>query len=50
MAERLSKGVARRFFTTDSTDDFDAHASIFFGEELKSEHAEINPGSRIPNP
>jgi glutamate racemase len=50
MAERLSKSGVRRFFTTDSTEDFDAHASIFFGEELKSEHAEINPGSRIPNP
>ena len=41
MADRLSKGGTRRFVTTDSTEDFDAHASIFFGEELKSEHAEF---------
>jgi glutamate racemase len=50
MADRISKGGSRRFVTTDSTEDFDAHASIFFGEELRSEHAEIDPESRIPNP
>jgi glutamate racemase len=41
MNDRISKGGNRRFVTTDSTEDFDAHASIFFGEELRSEHCEL---------
>jgi glutamate racemase len=41
MAERLSQGGGRRFFTTDSTEDFDNHASIFFGENLSSVHMEF---------
>mgnify|MGYP003345188534 FL=1 len=41
MNDRIRKGRGRRFVTTDSTADFDAHASIFFGEELRSEHAEF---------
>lgn len=35
---RCSKGGDRRFFTTDSTEDFDNHASIFYGKPLSSEH------------
>jgi glutamate racemase len=41
---RLSKheGVGlRQFYTTDSTEDFDNHASIFFGTAVKSEHVEL---------
>ena len=38
---RCSKYGTRRFLTTDSTDDFDAHAEIFFGEEVKSAFTEI---------
>jgi glutamate racemase len=34
-------GGQRRFFTTDSTEDFDRHASIFFGEEIRSEHVNL---------
>jgi glutamate racemase len=30
------KAFTRDFFTTDSTDDFDKHATIFYGEEVKS--------------
>ena len=30
-----------RFFTTDSTEDFDSHASIFFGQPVKSSHASL---------
>jgi glutamate racemase len=38
MERRLSKGKVQQFFTTsDDTMDFDHHASIFFGEEVKSE-------------
>jgi glutamate racemase len=35
---RCSKTGQLRFFTTDSTEDFDNHASIFYGKALKSEH------------
>lgn len=35
---RCSKTGQLRFFTTDSTEDFDNHASIFYGKTLKSEH------------
>jgi glutamate racemase len=31
----------RRFYTTDSTEDFDRHASLFFGEEVRSEHVSL---------
>jgi glutamate racemase len=35
---RCSKSGHLRTFTTDSTEDFDAHASIFYGKPLQSEH------------
>jgi len=38
MESRCSKGGQLRFFTTDSTEDFDNHASIFYGRGLKSTH------------
>jgi glutamate racemase len=38
MESRCSKNGSRQFFTTDSTEDFDNHASIFYGKTLKSEH------------
>ncbi|HEY6901058.1 MAG TPA: glutamate racemase, partial [Puia sp.] len=38
METRLSKGGDLRFYTTDSTEDFDNHASIFYGRDLHSEH------------
>jgi glutamate racemase len=41
MEERCSKGGQLRFFTTDSTEDFDDHASIFYGKPLKSEHVPL---------
>lgn len=45
MADRLSKGGKRSFFTTDSTDDFDRHGQLFFGGELFSRHVEsLSPG------
>jgi glutamate racemase len=39
--EKCSKGAARQFFTTDSTEDFDNHASTFFGEAVKSIHVDL---------
>ena len=37
-----SKNGRRSFFTTDDPSDFDAHASIFFGEALHSTHIELS--------
>lgn len=36
MEGRISRGRDRAFYTTDSTEDFDNHASIFFGEKVRS--------------
>ena len=35
---RCSRGSRTSFFTTDSTEDFDNHASIFYGKNLRSTH------------
>ena len=40
LTKSLTTG-SRQFFTTDSTDDFDNHASIFYGNEVKSAHVEL---------
>ena len=32
---------SRQFYTTDSVEDFDNHASIFFGQELRSCHVKL---------
>ncbi len=36
-----SKGGAQRFFTTDAAEDFDNHATIFFGKPVKSNHLDL---------
>jgi glutamate racemase len=33
---QCGKGGQREFYTTDSTEDFDNHATTFFGEAVKS--------------
>lgn len=38
MDKRLSKNGALRFFTTDSAQQFDKLAGLFFGKEVKSNH------------
>ena len=38
---KSSKGKLRFFFTTDSAEDFDNHASIFFGEPVSSNHVDL---------
>lgn len=42
MASRISTGGQLRFYTTDSTEDFDNHASIFYGRNLRSEHVALS--------
>lgn len=36
-----SRQGGRSFYTTDSTEDFDSHATVFFGEAVRSEHADL---------
>jgi glutamate racemase len=38
---RISKKGRRSFYTTDSIEDFDNHASVFYGEPVKSEHVDF---------
>ena len=41
---KCSKNKLRIFFTTDSTEDFDNHASIFFGEPVSSKYVDLESG------
>lgn len=41
IAERCSRNGKRLFYTTDSTEDFDNHASIFYGEPVSSVHVDL---------
>lgn len=41
IASACSKNGQRKFFTTDSTDDFDSHATTFYGESINSEHVDL---------
>jgi glutamate racemase len=38
MEENCSKGDDLKFFTTDSAEDFDSKAAIFYGKPVKSTH------------
>ncbi len=38
---RLIKNRSRQFFTTDSALDFNNHARLFYGEEVKAKHIEL---------
>ncbi len=42
IAERCSTNGQRQFFTTDSTEDFDNHATGFFGEAIQSKHLDLD--------
>jgi glutamate racemase len=46
IAGQCTRGGQRWFYTTDSTEDFDNHASVFFGERVNSRHADLEEGSR----
>jgi glutamate racemase len=39
--QRLSKNETIKFYTTDSPEDFNNHASIFYGEAVKAQHIEL---------
>ena len=39
---KCSKNGGRIFYTTDSTEDFDSHATIFFGEAVRSRHVDLH--------
>ncbi|MCC6726894.1 MAG: glutamate racemase [Saprospiraceae bacterium] len=41
MAGRLSRHGHRHFHTTGATEDFDGHASLFFGAAVRSKHVEV---------
>lgn len=41
IANRLVTKGNRQFFTTDSADDFNNHARLFYGEEVKASHIEL---------
>lgn len=41
MEQKCSKGGSVEFFTTDSPENFDKAASIFFGEAVKSKHLSL---------
>jgi glutamate racemase len=41
MDEKCSKNGQNAFFTTDSTEDFDNHAGIFYGKPVKSQHLSL---------
>lgn len=38
---RCTKNGVRSFYTTDSEEDFENHAAIFFGEPVRARHAEL---------
>ncbi len=42
MEVQLSKYGLRDFHTTGATEDFDGHASAFFGEAVRSKHVEVS--------
>jgi glutamate racemase len=45
LADKCSKNSQLSFFTTDTTTDFDSHASNFFGQAVSSKHLDLsNPG------
>lgn len=39
--EKCAKNGQRDFYTTDSTEDFDNHATVFFGEAIQSQHLDL---------
>ncbi|MDZ7683201.1 MAG: hypothetical protein U5J63_16220 [Fodinibius sp.] len=41
IANQCSQNEARRFLTTDSTEDFDTHANFFWGEAIQSEFVQL---------
>jgi glutamate racemase len=42
IVSQCSKNGDRKFYTTDSPEDFDNHAGIFYGEQVQSKHIILN--------
>ena len=42
MEKECSRGGTRAFYTTDSPEDFDQHASLFYGKPVQSKHADLS--------
>ncbi|MGE5108555.1 MAG: glutamate racemase, partial [Sphingobacteriales bacterium] len=38
---KLTKNGSRDFYTTDSTEDFDNHAGLFYGIQISSKHVDL---------
>jgi glutamate racemase len=38
---QCSRTGQRQFYTTDSTEDFDSHATVFFGEAVQARHVDL---------
>ena len=38
---QCSRNGKRQFYTTDSTEDFDSHATVFFGEAVQASHVDL---------
>ncbi len=45
MEARCGKNARCLFYTTDSTEDFDRHATLFFGQPVKSKHIDFQKDS-----
>lgn len=41
LAASCSKNKCRKFFTTGETEDFNNHASLFFGENIEAQHLDL---------
>jgi glutamate racemase len=41
MRERISQNYRIAFHTTDDTENFNKHAALFYGAEVKASHVEI---------
>lgn len=41
LEKQCSKNSTRVFYTTDSTDDFDNHAALFYGDPVKAKHIDL---------
>lgn len=41
METRISRSGSKQFYTTDSPVDFNEHATVFFNEEVKAQHLDL---------
>lgn len=41
LEQHLTRGGTRQFFTTDNTDNFDTHGTLFYGQAIQSKHLDL---------